>query len=119
QGRSTLRPWLFTIARNCLIDHRRSKKHVTGSLPDDVEAGDLGPMASLIHAEGSARLQFACDSLPEHLRSAFLLWTHEQMPYDETAEVLDVSEPTARWRVCKARHQLLDAMSPYLDQKVS
>ena len=117
--RTTLRPWLYTIARHCLIDHRRAQKRPAQSLPDDLEASERGPMASLLLQEGTTKLQLACDSLPEHLRSAFLLWTHEQMPYDEIAQVLDITEPTARWRVCKARHLLLDAMSPYLDQKVS
>jgi RNA polymerase sigma-70 factor, ECF subfamily len=116
---ATLRPWLYTIARHCLIDHRRGDRHRAAKLPESLEDSAIGPVALVLQEEGSARLQAACENLPEHLRSAFLLWTHEQMPYEEIAHVLDITEPTARWRVCKARHLLLDALSPYLDQKVS
>jgi RNA polymerase sigma-70 factor (ECF subfamily) len=120
EARSTLRPWLFTIARNCLLDHQRSPRSLAlARLPENLSTKGPGPMSNLLHEEGRGMLAAACVRLPEHLRTAFLLWTHEQMPYDEIAEVLDITEPTARWRVCKARHLLLEAVGSYFDQKVS
>ncbi len=52
--------------------------------------------------------------LPSKYRAAYLLWTQEELPYEEIAQILGISEETARWRVCKARQGLVEMMSPYL-----
>ena len=51
---------------------------------------------------------------PAMYREAYLLWTHESLPYPEIARVLDVTEETARWRVCEARRRLTRILEKYL-----
>jgi RNA polymerase sigma-70 factor (ECF subfamily) len=84
--------WLFRIARLCLTDGRRGPPSAAESAPDR-EAGEP--------------LRAACAELAEPLRAALLLWTGEEFSFAEVAQILDVTEETARWHVCRARRVLL------------
>jgi RNA polymerase sigma-70 factor (ECF subfamily) len=111
------RPWLFRIARNRFLDNHKARGPVVvQALPDRVPAGEPGPLAAVLAQECQTLLHDACERLPVHLRAPLLLWTHEELSYAEIAEVLGVTEETARWRVCKARKQLLKLVGAYLDK---
>jgi RNA polymerase sigma-70 factor (ECF subfamily) len=102
------RAWLYKIARNALIDDRRSRKtKAIDPLPANPAGKEPEPLSNLLTEEHRQSVEMACQLLPEVVRSAFLLFVHEEMPYHEIAEVLDITEVTARWRVCKARKLLL------------
>jgi RNA polymerase sigma-70 factor (ECF subfamily) len=62
-------------------------------------------------------VQEACSRLPSKLKTAFLLRTQEEMSFEEIGQVLGVTEETVRWRVFKARHELLNELKNYLDGK--
>ena len=111
----TFRVWLFQIARRCWSDaRRRSNAHKKVALPFELEGNQPGPLNDLIGDEAQEQLTLALAQLPSKYRAAYLLWTQEELPYSEIAEILGVNEETARWRVCKARQGLVQAMSPYL-----
>jgi len=111
----TFRVWLFRIARHCWLDaRRRSHSDLKLPMPIDVPATGSGPLNELISDETLEQLQLALAELPSKYRAAYLLWTHEELPYAEIAEILGVNEETARWRVCKARQGLVETMTPYL-----
>jgi RNA polymerase sigma-70 factor (ECF subfamily) len=111
------RPWLFRIARNCFLDTRKGRGAVTvQSLPDGLASREPGPLTTALAEECQTILREACERLPVRLRGALLLWTQEELSYAEIAEVLAVTEETARWRVCKARRLLLKLVGPYLDK---
>jgi RNA polymerase sigma-70 factor (ECF subfamily) len=111
------RPWLFRIARNCFLDsHKGRGPVVVQTLPDSVTAREPGPLTAVLAQECQTLLQDACERLPIHLQAPLLLWTHEELSYAEIAEVLAVTEETARWRVCKARKLLLKLVGAYLDK---
>jgi RNA polymerase sigma-70 factor (ECF subfamily) len=114
---TNFRAWLFCIARRCLIDHHRSgRSPVAGPLPDEVGTPAPGPVGTLVARETLALVQQAITRLPIQFREAFLLRTQEELSYAEIAQVLELTEETVRWRVFKARQQLLqelgDALSP-------
>lgn len=111
----TFRVWLFQIARRTWIDaRRRSGAHKKLALPAEMSSSDPGPLSGLLVDEVQQQVQLALDTLPSNYRAAYLLWTQEELPYVEIAEILNVSEETARWRVCKARQSLLQKLTPYL-----
>jgi RNA polymerase sigma-70 factor (ECF subfamily) len=111
----TFRVWLFQIARNCWADaRRRSKAQLRVALPAEVQGQEPGPLGEVIGDEAQEQLQIALAQLPSKYRAAYLLWTQEELPYSEIAEILGVNEETARWRVCKARQGLVKTLSPYL-----
>ena len=109
------RSWLFRIAKNCWIDARRhSDLHKKVPLSMEVEGKAADPLAGIIGAEVQQQFQLALATLPSKYRAAYLLWTQEELPYAEIAEILGVSEENARWRVFQARQALLKQLTPYL-----
>jgi RNA polymerase sigma-70 factor, ECF subfamily len=111
----TFRVWLFRIARHSWLDaRRRSHSDLKVPMPIDLRAHQSGPLGNVIADETFEQLQLALARLPSKYRAAYLLWTHEELPYSEIAEILGVNEETARWRVCKARQGLVETMTPYL-----
>ena len=112
---ATFRAWLFRIARHCWLDaRRRSNAHLKVPLPAEVPGNQPSPLSDVIGDEAQEQLSIALALLPSKYRAAYLLWTQEELPYSEIAEILGVNEDTARWRVCKARQGLVQKLSPYL-----
>jgi RNA polymerase sigma-70 factor, ECF subfamily len=110
------RAWLFRIAGNHYLDSRRSRRAVRPQqLPDALQSGDPDPVATLLGRETLTRLEAALAEIPESFRGAFLLRTQEQLSFQEIAEILGLTEETARWRVFKARRLLLEKLGPALD----
>lgn len=110
----TFRVWLFRIARNEYLALARSPRAADHEPLSEAEARTPGPAEQVAEREAAAALRAAVERLPEAYRAAYLLWTHEELPYAEIARVLDVTEETARWRVCDARRRLAAAVAPYL-----
>lgn len=111
----SFRVWLFQIARRCWTDaRRRSKAARKAPLPIDLPGSQSGPLSDLIDVETREKIEIALEMLPSKFRAAYLLWTQEELPYVEIAQILGTTEETARWRVCKARQTLLKLMSGYL-----
>jgi RNA polymerase sigma-70 factor, ECF subfamily len=118
QEDARFRPWLFRIARNCLIDCRRSASNGdVRSLPEDIASSEPEPIHLAVAEESLALVQQACARLPLPYRAALLLWTQEDMSYAEIAQSLNISEGMARWRVCKARQRLLHELGPHLGRR--
>lgn len=112
---ATFRVWLFKIAKHCWSDaRRRSNAHPNVALPEELPGSGTGPLSEIIGEEAHEQLELALAILPSKYRAAYLLWTQEELPYAEIAEILGITEETARWRVCKARQNLVQAMTPYL-----
>ena len=49
--------------------------------------------------------------------AAFLLRAEQDLSFREIAEVLEITEETARWRVYKARQKLVEVLAPQLDRE--
>ncbi len=120
QADDHFRPWLFRIARNLALDSSKGPRgNARQSMPESVPGREPEPLNTLLEQEAQQLLRAACDRLPKAYRGAFLLWTQEDLPYSEIAQVLAISEETARWRVCKARQFLLKELKPFLDRPTS
>ena len=61
----------------------------------------------------------AVGRLPEDFRAAFLLRVEEDLSFKQIADILEITEETARWRVFKARQKLMDVLSPQLEREQS
>jgi RNA polymerase sigma-70 factor (ECF subfamily) len=110
------RAWLFRIASNAWIDSQRrnQEKSIDGML-DETPTKEPGPLGELLARETELNLHQACQALPASVRSAFLLWIQEEMPYGEIAQSLEITEATARWRVFRARQLLMRVLSSQRD----
>jgi RNA polymerase sigma-70 factor, ECF subfamily len=116
---TSFRAWLFRIGGNRFLDSKRGPRgkamrslDVAGSNP---ETREPGPVGVVLARECQAQVEQAIARLPLSLRSAFLLRTQEEMPFAEIAQTLGITEETVRWRLFKARQQLLRELREYLD----
>lgn len=117
--------WLFTITRNLVFNEiRRRKRHPVSSLErteDDRPALDpedhtmQGPAHSLLDQELQEAIQRAIDSLPEAQRMAIILRRFENMPYEEIAEVLELTVPAVKSVLFRARTELRERLRDYLE----
>ncbi len=103
-----LGPWLFTVARNLYLSHRRSR------LVEDAHAGGLiglwpfgspnpSPFESLAASEADRRLEAALGTLPVAYREALLLVGVEGMRPAEAAAVCGITPEAMRQRLSRAR----------------
>jgi RNA polymerase sigma-70 factor (ECF subfamily) len=109
--------WLFRIAVNQALSHRRKSRRVTLSLHDgDGEwtnrpAGgqtpaEEEPLARLAARELQQRLLCGLDSLDDDYRAIIVLRDIESLDYQEIAEVLEISVGTVKSRLHRARMAL-------------
>jgi len=115
QPGSNFKAWLFRIAHNSFANFRRANARARLALPDDVAGRGGGPVEQAQSREVLELLAKAVAKLPPDFRAAFLLRAEEDLSFREIASVLGLTEETARWRVHKARHQLVSAMASQLD----
>jgi RNA polymerase sigma factor (sigma-70 family) len=103
-----LRPWLFTVARNLFISHRRwaildaDRLRELGLWPgrkSDVET----PLERAALSEAQRHLESALARLTLEHREVLLLCTVEQLAPSEAAEVLNITPEALRQRLSRAR----------------
>lgn len=111
---SNFRAWLFRIAHNSFVNMRRAGRHNRQPLPQDWWSDDAGPDELAMTREAMQTLVDAVSKLPVDFRSALLLRAEADLSFKEIADVLGITEQTARWRVFKARQKLMRVLEPEL-----
>ncbi len=105
-----VRAWLFTIARNLVIDAARAGKCLTvAQMPDDPDPGPTPPQ----RAEGeelSEQVRRELARLPENQREVILLRYYAQMSFKQIAELLGCPLNTALTRAHYGLRKLREAM---------
>jgi RNA polymerase sigma-70 factor (ECF subfamily) len=102
----TAKAYLLAIARNLAIDHLR-RPHPPIAI-EDHHAVALPVAAISMELE---QVLAAIAQLPPAYRDALLLTAVDDLSYDETARVLDVSVACAKVRVHRARLKLAESLS--------
>ena len=123
-GQARFETWLFTIARNLVIDHRR--KRTMASLDELVESGDDDRPMSFEVADGKPSPLDCLSSLEdrEHIAAALLeldtlhrevlvLRFHEEMSLEEIAKVTRAPLSTVKSRLYRG----LVMMRPRLERR--
>ncbi|CAD5110438.1 RNA polymerase sigma factor [Zestomonas carbonaria] len=99
-----LRAFLYRIARNLIIDHRRQQESrpALEEIPAELPSEQPGPERVVGDGQRLAQLQTILQGLPPHLRQA-LLWNRlDGMTQREIGERLGVSESMAGRYILKA-----------------
>jgi RNA polymerase sigma-70 factor (ECF subfamily) len=109
--------WLFRIAHNNYANQCRASARQREALPADLPSRERGPHEQAVSAEALQSVTQAIYRLPPEFRSALLLRVEEGLSFRQIAEVLDLTEETARWRVFKARQKLLGTLATRQEQE--
>lgn len=106
EGRCSMRTWLFAIARRVAFRHRRSEQRKRRKLEAFARRPDPAPL----EVDDWVDQRRACtlvgvflESLPPHLRRAFVLGAIEGLSRREVGEALGINPNTAYSRLAAAR----------------
>jgi RNA polymerase sigma-70 factor (ECF subfamily) len=118
--------WLFRIAVNVSISHRRRKErmprlslcsgegqYAADKIASDERGGD-DPSARLTALERQQLVQDGLDSLDDDDRTIIVLRDLEGFDYRQIAEILEVPEGTVKSRLHRARMELRERLKKVL-----
>lgn len=112
--------WLFTIARNhCVSLMRRMKleHRVIRPLDTDdmatISGSGAGPLEAISRKETAVQVAAATATLPEAMKSAFLLRYYQDMSYEQIAQVLECSIGTVRSRLARAKKAIQNHLQTF------
>jgi RNA polymerase sigma-70 factor, ECF subfamily len=118
--------WLFAIASNLARHHLRWQlRHPTisvdspagssGSVLESVQAADPDPRARMEGAERAAAVRQAIAELAPDLREALILFTYEEMSYEQIATIQRSSIKAVETRLYRARALLRKKLARWLE----
>jgi RNA polymerase sigma-70 factor (ECF subfamily) len=119
QAGTNFAAWLFRIAHNNYANQCRTAARHREPLPDELADSQRGPLEQAVTAETVQGVARAINRLPPEFRAALLLRVEQGLSFREIADILDLTEETARWRVFKARQKLLSVLAPCQEQEKS
>lgn len=124
QPRAKFTTFLFTITRNLVFNATRKKsrrkEHSLNEQEDEWHQAiedqntQSRPDKSIAQAELREMIDQAISSLPEKQRLAVVLRRYEKMPYEEIADVLELSVSAVKSQLFRARAALRESLGPYL-----
>jgi RNA polymerase sigma-70 factor (ECF subfamily) len=121
RGDAQFTTWLYRITANCANTHlgKRTRRRAE-PLPDDLSGHaalvdhdpDRDPSARADATLLRDQLEAALEGLPPKLRSVVVLRDVYDMPHEEIAANLGISESAAKVRLHRARRKLREQMFP-------
>ncbi len=110
QDGTPVRPWIFQIGRNALVDYlARHKGEI--ALPEaaaDISSPETPADRQVQNKEEAALLKRALSALPKEKREVLIMSRFLDLKYEEIASVLDVEVGTVKVRVYRALRELGD-----------
>lgn len=117
RGEAALSTWLYQVALNTLLDHRRRVGRVaraqplepseSGELPGGAEgSGGERPEDAAARQERRQLVRDALDRLPLRFRQVLVLRDLEGLSYRDIARVLSLAQGTVESRIFRARERL-------------
>lgn len=110
RGEAQFSTWLHRIVLNSSLSHVTRRRHyveLTGDEPID-PAGQ--PEHAVESRQREKALRAAISELPFDQRAPLVMHQFEGYTYEQTAEILQVSEATVRGRIHRARRALVESM---------
>ncbi len=131
QGRSGFYTWIFRIAVNLVLSHRRKTKHRRAQSLDQTEnpgthdeplrdrvadGAAPNPAGRALATELERQVELALDSLDPDHRAVIVLRDLEDFDYAEIARILEIAPGTVKSRLHRARAALRERLRPYVDE---
>lgn len=109
KSNSSLKGFIFTIARNLCFNYLRDKKHTI-----EIEEFHLFYENNELEEQESFRhIKIAMDLLEIEYREPLILRMYDGLSYGEIAEICNISTDTARQRVFRAKEKMKTLLQPY------
>lgn len=121
RGKAAFYTWLYRIAFNLAMSHRRKRRPLTimdtGDTSPTIEpaASECSPSAGLETAERAATVQAAIHDLADEHRQVVVLREIEGCDYEQIADILEIPLGTVRSRLFRARAQLKEKLATTVD----
>jgi RNA polymerase sigma-70 factor (ECF subfamily) len=113
QPKAKFSTYLFTVARNLLIDEiKKSNRQQISSYSDELIQGQIVQPANEAQ-EWNEILDFAMKEIPEHYSTALLLRVQRELSYMEIADIMKVSESSVKTWIHRARIHLRKTLQEY------
>jgi RNA polymerase sigma-70 factor (ECF subfamily) len=120
-------PWLLRIVGNLALNRRRSRSlrktvSLEGPGQDDDDRGEMNrpdprdqsPLEIASGRELKQLIAKAIDELPELQRQALVLFSMQNLPQKQVADMLGCSVEAVKWHVFTARRKLKERFKDYL-----
>jgi RNA polymerase sigma-70 factor, ECF subfamily len=105
--------WLYTVARNAIVDGARRRLEPAMEIPDEA-SGDRGPDERAEASWLAWRVHSALERLPDHERPVIELAYWGGLSQSEVAERLDIPLGTVKTRTRSALSRLADELEEEL-----
>lgn len=107
--------WLFTIVRNVCSNFRTregKQDHQTDSEEEAVFVAEKAedPQSRVLRRERELKIRRAVEKLPDSLKLPLILHQFQQMPYEEIAQILDITLAAVKVRIHRARQALIEEL---------
>jgi RNA polymerase sigma-70 factor (ECF subfamily) len=114
-GRSRFTTWLHGIAINVVRKHRETRRKANVTRERLATTTQPIPQSSALERRHLQRTRAAAlcrvlETLPDHLRDAFVLRDLQGLSVPEAAAQLQITEANLRVRACRARAQVHDVL---------
>ena len=114
RGDSAFFTWVYRIAinlaKNFVTSSGFKKQKINTSIEDaEIDISSFDDIESaVIHNESLEEISFFIDSLPESLKTAFVLRESEGKSYEDIAAITETPIGTVRSRIFRARESIVD-----------
>lgn len=120
KDKSSFKTWIFTIARNTVIDFMRKRKIVLFSslnseennFEETIEDETILPDEALQKLQDVDLLNSLLEKLPEQYQTVLILHYQEEMTFDEISQVLKKPINTVKSHHHRALQQLREMIAP-------
>lgn len=122
-ARAKFTTWLLKITRNLVFNElRRTKRRAHVPIQSDPQGEEMPmpdeststPAAAALEKELQTAVDKAIGELPDTQRMAVILRRYEELSYEEIGEALDLSVPAVKSVLFRARTELRQRLSQYL-----
>jgi RNA polymerase sigma-70 factor, ECF subfamily len=102
-------PWIYTVARNAIVDRARHRSEPPSEVPD-MASSEAGPPEQAEIADASFRVHRALEELPQNERDVIELAYWGGLSQSEVAEFLGIPLGTVKTRTRAALGRLADVL---------
>ena len=114
RGQSKFTTWFYAIIINCFRDRFDRPARGEALREDSIDARSSSPLEGAQSREFGEIVASEVSKLPPRQREVLLLSAYEQMPADQIAAVLQITEQNVRTQLHLARQRLRERLSKHV-----